>query len=101
LKSCPISDNIQYDKIHYYHENPMAWGTYMLRKPFMLVFIRLRVKARALSGKTTMKMIHEKHEKHEKKIKIIRVNSCNSWASLFIVSGGCRSIMKNYHIYIP
>jgi hypothetical protein len=24
----------------------MAWGTYMLRKSFVLVFIRLRVKAR-------------------------------------------------------
>jgi hypothetical protein len=24
----------------------MAWGTYMLRKPFVLVFFRLRVRAR-------------------------------------------------------
>jgi hypothetical protein len=26
--------------------NPMAWGTYMLRKPVVLVFIRFRVRAR-------------------------------------------------------
>jgi hypothetical protein len=26
--------------------NPMAWGTYMLRKSFVSVIIRLRVKAR-------------------------------------------------------
>jgi hypothetical protein len=25
---------------------PMAWGTYMLRSSFVLVFIRLRVRAR-------------------------------------------------------
>jgi hypothetical protein len=29
-----------------YYENPMAWGTIMLRKPVVLVFIRLRVRAR-------------------------------------------------------
>ena len=27
--------------------DPMAWGTYMLRKSFVSVFIRFRVKARA------------------------------------------------------
>jgi hypothetical protein len=26
--------------------HPMAWGAYMLRKPFVLVFIRFRVRAR-------------------------------------------------------
>ncbi len=31
------------------YENPMAWGTYMLRKPFVLVFIRFQVKARSTS----------------------------------------------------
>jgi hypothetical protein len=30
----------------YMLRNPMAWGTYMLRKLFVLVFIRLRVRAR-------------------------------------------------------
>jgi hypothetical protein len=33
-------------KWNLYAAHPMAWGTYMLRKPFVLVFIRFRVKAR-------------------------------------------------------
>jgi hypothetical protein len=32
-----------------YYKNPMAWGTYMLRSSFVLVFIRLRVSARSQS----------------------------------------------------
>jgi hypothetical protein len=32
----------------------MAWGTYMLRKPVALVFIRFRVKARAASWEAAM-----------------------------------------------
>jgi hypothetical protein len=47
----------------------MAWGTYMLRKSVVLVFIRFRVKARAHSWQAAMKMIHETHEKNEKKQK--------------------------------
>jgi hypothetical protein len=35
---------------------PMAWGTYMLRKPFVLVFIRLRVMAR--ENPVRFEMVH-------------------------------------------
>jgi hypothetical protein len=33
-----------------YHENPSARGAYMLRKSFVLVFVRLRARARHHEG---------------------------------------------------
>jgi hypothetical protein len=43
----PIKNGIPLATIHYYdyYENPSARGAYMLRKPLVLVFVRLRVKA--------------------------------------------------------
>jgi hypothetical protein len=50
----------------------------MLRKPFVLVLIRLRVRARH-HEEAAMKMIHETHEKHKKN----QCNLCNLWVSFF------------------
>jgi hypothetical protein len=62
------------------YTDPMAWGTYMLRKPFVLVFIRLRVKARAASWEAAVKINREDTRKDAKKI---QKNLCNLWASFF------------------